>query len=397
MGVVVAATVLSLLVASSADATKTVRARCGQVITQDTTLGNDLSNCSGTALVIAAANVTLDLNGHRIDGDGVADADGILDDGYDGVTIENGTITDFVEGVAVLRARDVHIRTLSTRNERHAGVFVDTVRDTTIEQTANVDRCAGVIVTRSHGVLVEDNTVVGGDCSGIPVFESDAVRVVGNGISRVREPGIALFRGSRDNVIEGNTVSAGSSEGIVIADDGRRNVVDRNVVVGNGGDGVVLDVGTSHTVVTNNRIDDNVFGGLVVVGSDDNLVAQNRIAGNGDPRSGPEGGIHVLAAPDDPTATSDRNTFTGNDLRANLPDGILVEAGQGKTLLDHNRADSNADDGFDVDSAATTVTSNVATRNGDLGIEAVPGIIDGGGNTASGNGNPLQCTVVVCT
>jgi hypothetical protein len=29
-----------------------------------------------------------------------------------------------------------------------------------------------------------------------------------------------------------------------------------------------------------------------------------------------------------------------------------------------------------------------------LGIDAVPGVIDGGGNTTSGNGNPEQCTNV---
>ena len=31
-----------------------------------------------------------------------------------------------------------------------------------------------------------------------------------------------------------------------------------------------------------------------------------------------------------------------------------------------------------------------------LGIEAVAGVTDGGGNKAAGNGNPLQCTNVRC-
>jgi hypothetical protein len=33
---------------------------------------------------------------------------------------------------------------------------------------------------------------------------------------------------------------------------------------------------------------------------------------------------------------------------------------------------------------------------GDLGIEAVRGVIDGGGNKASGNGDLRQCTNIVC-
>jgi hypothetical protein len=35
-------------------------------------------------------------------------------------------------------------------------------------------------------------------------------------------------------------------------------------------------------------------------------------------------------------------------------------------------------------------------RNADLGIEAVPGVTDGGGNRATGNGNPLQCVSITC-
>jgi hypothetical protein len=34
--------------------------------------------------------------------------------------------------------------------------------------------------------------------------------------------------------------------------------------------------------------------------------------------------------------------------------------------------------------------------NGDLGIEAVPGVTDGGGNRARHNGNVAQCTGVAC-
>jgi hypothetical protein len=42
-------------------------------------------------------------------------------------------------------------------------------------------------------------------------------------------------------------------------------------------------------------------------------------------------------------------------------------------------------------------TRNSAFFNHDLGIEAVPGVTDGGGNRARGNGNPEgQCTGVAC-
>ena len=50
-----------------------------------------------------------------------------------------------------------------------------------------------------------------------------------------------------------------------------------------------------------------------------------------------------------------------------------------------------------LDNPRTTITANTANDNLDYGIEAVAGVTDGGGNTASGNGNPAQCLNVTCS
>jgi large repetitive protein len=65
-------------------------------------------------------------------------------------------------------------------------------------------------------------------------------------------------------------------------------------------------------------------------------------------------------------------------------------------VLERNTANRSGHDGIQVDAAGTTVTRNTANFNHYLGIEALSGVIDGGGNSAIGNGNPLQCTNVVC-
>jgi hypothetical protein len=49
-----------------------------------------------------------------------------------------------------------------------------------------------------------------------------------------------------------------------------------------------------------------------------------------------------------------------------------------------------------VQGTETRITDNTADANGDFGIDAVAGVVDGGGNSASGNGNPLQCRNVAC-
>jgi len=76
---------------------------------------------------------------------------------------------------------------------------------------------------------------------------------------------------------------------------------------------------------------------------------------------------------------------------------VLVESTADDTVLERNLAIRAGDDGIDVESSETTLTRNRAYRNQDLGIEAVPGVRDGGGNRAGGNGNPAQCTNVVCS
>src|SRR5919107_5165477 len=43
---------------------------CGDTITTDTTLDRDLSDCPSNGIVIGADDITLDLNGHTISGDG---------------------------------------------------------------------------------------------------------------------------------------------------------------------------------------------------------------------------------------------------------------------------------------------------------------------------------------
>ena len=43
---------------------------CGDTITADTTLDSDLLDCPNNGIVIGADDVTLDLNGHTVAGDG---------------------------------------------------------------------------------------------------------------------------------------------------------------------------------------------------------------------------------------------------------------------------------------------------------------------------------------
>jgi parallel beta-helix repeat protein len=97
--------------------------------------------------------------------------------------------------------------------------------------------------------------------------------------------------------------------------------------------------------------------------------------------------------------------------RVRLEGNTLTEAGfygieitrRGGSQVVRNVANDNGNDGIHVfplelEQAPVTLARNRASHNGDLGIEVdvASDAVDGGGNRAFGNGNPLQCLNVVC-
>jgi hypothetical protein len=89
----------------------------------------------------------------------------------------------------------------------------------------------------------------------------------------------------------------------------------------------------------------------------------------------------------------------------NLGDGLRVEINRNDvptsesyvgTVIRGNQFEKNRDDGLRLEGPSATVSLNRADDNGKLGIESPLGVTDGGGNAASGNGDPRQCVGVVC-
>jgi hypothetical protein len=148
----------------------------------------------------------------------------------------------------------------------------------------------------------------------------------------------------------------------------------------------VLVEGGGGVAVRGLSITGNVTG-IVIDISFDVVVRHNVIADNS--------GSGLLAL--------DSNTVrvAGNDALRNAGDGIHFGGEVTSSVAEGNVASGNGDDGIEVaefvaGEVPNTLARNLATFNGDLGIEAVAGTIDGGGNRAFGNGNPLQCLNITC-
>ena len=378
--VLIATATASLVLAGGAGATRSNPVACGDTITASVKLDNDLTDCPSNGIVIGADGITLDLNGHTIDGDDAlqdcepgADCDlGVLNLGHRAVTITGGAIGEFGIGLVVAAgADDNRLRDLAVTANEFVGISMDDSKGGEISRSS---------VTR-NGIATEG--------VGIALFSADHSRVTRDVVSANGDSGIAAYESRRiliaDNVVNDQPLGIATDH----VDD---SAITRNRTLRS----AVVLIGDHNTLSRNYvagtaRCPDDVCGeggAISFEGGTGNVIEQNLVERTLEP------GIRVAAfEPETPPA--DGNTVRHNVIRGAL-DGIRVQETATHTLLDGNLAVGSADDGIDVANAATTLRRNVADRNDDLGIEAVTGVTDGGHNRAHGNGNPAQCLNVSC-
>ncbi len=372
-----AAMALSVALLSGARAAPPVNVSCGETITADTTLDADLFDCPNNGIVIGADDITLDLNGHRVDGDGTDFADcpkntfcdvGVLDDRYDGMKIKGGSMREFSFGVLLAGAR--HSRVVDMSSSKN--VFF------------------GAAISRSSRSVVLDGSFshnIPPEGDGIGVFDSDHIKIADNSIKENPGPGIHV-QASNHNVIKGNLFSH-SSPGVLIGGDGPGN---RNEVRGNrfvrNSEGILVGPGSRNMLTRNHFSRDG--SGIGIEKGRHNLVARNVVVDARD-----RGILLGIDFPDGSVGGVD-NIVRRNVVKRSGGDGFLVNR-KGTSVLRRNVAIGANGDGFDIESRSTRLASNRAKRNAALGIQAVRGVIDGGGNLARHNGDRRQCIHIACS
>ena len=156
----------------------------------------------------------------------------------------------------------------------------------------------------------------------------------------------------------------------------RDALIDRNRLV----DAGIGTTAASGALITRNMIS---RGGISLSQGSDSAIVQNTVS---------RGVVGIRT-------TDYRPWVEGNFVYANEVDGIRLDCCGDRVI--GNRAIANGDDGIEVSFVSEIlgpdlVSRNIANDNGDLGIESVAGVADGGGNRARGNGNALQCVNVIC-
>ena len=369
---VILALAVAGVIAFSGSPAQAANVSCGDTITTDTTLHHNLVNCQNNGIVIGANGVTLSLNGHRIDGDGTpavgCDPDtefcdvGVVNDGHDGVTVKHGSVREFLYGVFVGRARHNRVLGISSSKNFFFGFYVA--------------GSARSLVRNSSG---SRNPAPEGD--GLGLFGSHRVRIVHSSFRR-NALGIHISD-SPDNVIKKNRLSRNSDFAILVEAD--RNRIRRNRCVRNSA--CVLVAQGNANVIARNRVLRGESG-LAIERGRANVIARNVI------RRARRAGIYLGL--NDPPLGGSHNIVRRNRIRRSAGDAVTVREKDHHSRLRRNVATGSGDDGFDIASRSAKLTRNRAWRNADLGIEAVRGVIDGGGNTARHNGDPRQCNNIVC-
>jgi parallel beta-helix repeat protein len=244
-----------------------------------------------------------------------------------------------------------------------AVVTCGTVVTTSIKLTSNLGPCTGdALIAGADNITIDlgGYTISGtGTGAGVRVAQRTGVTVT-NGTIQGFHTGVVLDESTNSTVSK--LVLRDNIRGVNLAgSDG--NLVEKNTILNSGLDAIRLGL-SADNFISKNTLSGNVFGIGVADSSTENLVEKNVI------RDTRGFGIAVFS-------NSDSNRLEKNDVqRTSQGDGINVS----------------------TDSDLTLILKNLANDNGDLGIEAAAGTTrDGGGNRASGNGNPAQCVGVSCT
>ena len=276
---------------------------CGTTVTGDITLTHDLVGCAHDGLIAGAPGITIDLGGYTISGaTGNAGVRIPAFSGVNAVTITNGTITGFADGVRADFTDGNHISRLTvTGNTR--GINFAFVTDTVVEKNTITDSVLdGVKVDFSDGNLVQKNDLSGN------VF------------------GISVSNFSDDNVVTKNAVADGVY-GISVFTNALRNEVSRNDVTGNAIVGVQIESGSDDASVARNTVTGNGLGILVKAEVEGATVERNTVFLNsGD-------GIRIAG---------DDGVISRNDVYDNGGYGILLTSTAEGNLLEFNNVSGNA-------------------------------------------------------
>jgi parallel beta-helix repeat protein len=407
---------------------------------------------SSTGISVDRCTKTFVRRNHVADNSGLQQID--VEHATETFVLENHVAADpagISNGIVILGADNVVSDNTIRAGSRSAGIAVSIGDGNQVSSNDILIAGRGIDIGSDRNT-VRGNKIANSTITGIELFESSLNVLSRNAITSGAGIGIFLRSGLFDEGSQGNQIKRNliesNSYGIVLQGPAHDTVIADNIADDNRGDGILVDDRSDRVRIDRNSVARNQYGihvhlgpgsrvhsnrvtasantgisitsltdgsivGNVALGNSYGILcfgcSRDRIANNTASNNTLLGGsfndssnsvIEHFVAEHNGLEGIDLNRSTDNVLREsraldNGADGILVR-GPGPYLIERNEAHRNADDGIDVETSSSTLTGNTANENTSLGIEAVQGVTDGGGNRAAQNGNPAQCLNVFC-
>ncbi|MEX2393361.1 MAG: right-handed parallel beta-helix repeat-containing protein [Actinomycetota bacterium] len=329
---------------------------CGDVLVKNTVVDRNLV-CDGDGLVIGAPNITVDLDGHTIAGDGDEGDFGIDNSaGHDDVTVKSGLIRGFGTGIYVLQSEGVTLRRLLTTGNTNDGVFMSNALIATLKNNASNGNGADGFNLDCGDCEILNNTA-DSNASG------DGMQIDGNSVY------------STNNLIEDNLLTFNRT-GLKITGSAL-NTVRRNVAGGNMNDGFFIDA-DDNTFKANEGVE-NEFEGFHVNNSFDNDFIENIASNNRRNGFRIAGGARNRFAKGANCGLDDIRPLDGcakgeNKARENRHQGFYLIL-TNDNVLKGNLAKKNQQGGFELASS----TGNALGQNKAILNEGAVGGSDGNG------------------
>lgn len=198
---------------------------CGTTINEDTYLTNDLQFCTDNGLIIGSGNITLDCQGHKITGQGLAFSNGITLNGKTDVTIKNCVIENYHYGIkAVYGGRNKFSDNELSRNIN--GIFVQGEIFDIIDRNEVYDNFNGIDLVATNNVKVTNNEVYE-NVNGIylePLSFSlnTEAEITENEVEKNR---VGIFlEGTGNTKVNGNEIKRNSKIGLYVKEEFYNNI-----------------------------------------------------------------------------------------------------------------------------------------------------------------------------
>ena len=211
---------------------------CGDTITEDTVLTEDLVDCSGNGLIIGANNITLDCDGHSITGTG--NNIGIYINDKNFVQVKNCNISEFQKGTSVRTGLNNQFIS-NTIHGNYYGYYLEST------YYAGVDDCNNNTISSSN---------INNNISGIELHNCQNNSITGNNTSN-NQTGIFLYISGHNSLTNNNVTD--NNKGIHLNYESHYNTVSDNTITGNY-DAIFMLANPNRNTITRNIISDNVYG-----------------------------------------------------------------------------------------------------------------------------------------